>query len=143
MMDQVKTFRRIQDSFCRQQFPTLIGAQLEDAMPGQVTISCCRREELTQQQGLLHGGVVATIADVACGYTALTVIPEGQEVLTVEFKINLLRPVTGKKIIATGSVVKAGRSLVVTEAEVRDAENGKLVAKTLATIIPVDTQDNQ
>ena len=80
--------------------------------------------------------MVTSIADVTCGYTALTVIPEGQEVLTVEFKINLLRPVTGRKIIAAGSVIKAGKSLVITEAEVTDADSGKIVAKMLATMIP-------
>ena len=133
-MDQ--TFERISSSFHKQNFLTLIGATLEAAEPGRVVVSCERREDLTQQQGFLHGGVVTTLADIACGYTALTVIPEGQEVLSVEFKINLLRAVTGSKIVAEGSVVKAGRQLVVTEAEVRDADSGKVVAKMLATMIP-------
>lgn len=127
---------RIRNSFKRQQFLTLLGAELESVEPGSVSISCLRRPELTQQQGFLHGGVVTAIADVTCGYTALTVIPEGSEVLTVEFKINLLRPVVGEKILAKGSVVKAGKSLVITEAEVLDAESKKTVAKMLATMIP-------
>ena len=129
-------YQRIKKSFDRQQFLSLIGATLEHAERGKVVISCKRREELTQQQGLLHGGVVTTIADVTCGYTALTVIPEGQEVLTVEFKINLLRPVLAEKIVATGSVIKTGKTLVITEAEVRDAVTDKLIAKMLATMIP-------
>jgi uncharacterized protein (TIGR00369 family) len=129
-------YDRIDDSFRRQKFLALIGARLESVEPGKVVISCRRRDDLTQQQGLLHGGVVASIADVTCGYTALTVIPEDHEVLTVEFKINLLRPVLAEKIIATGSVVKAGRALVITEAEVREADSGKTVAKILATMIP-------
>ena len=133
-MDRI--FERISESFHSQNFLALIGAKLESAEPGKVVISCRRREDLTQQQGLLHAGVVTTIADVACGYTALTVIPEGQEVLSVEFKINLLRPVAGDEIIATGSVVKAGRQLVVTEAEVCEAATGKAVARMLATMIP-------
>lgn len=131
-----KAFERISNSFYSQNFLTLIGAKLEAVEPGRVVVSCERRDDLTQQQGFLHGGVVTSIADVACGYTALTVIPEGQEVLSVEFKINLLRAVTGRKIVAEGSVVKAGRQLVVTEAEVRDADSGKVVAKMLATMIP-------
>lgn len=129
-------YRRIRTSFDRQQFLALIGAELEHAEQGKVVISCKRREDLTQQQGLLHGGVVTTIADVTCGYTALTVIPEGQEVLTVEFKINLLRPVLAEKIVATGNMVKAGKTLIITEAEVRDAVTDKLIAKMLATMIP-------
>ncbi|MCI8329484.1 MAG: PaaI family thioesterase [Oscillibacter sp.] len=129
-------YDQIRSSFVRQNFLALLGAELESVEPGQVVISCRRREDLTQQQGFLHGGLVTSIADVTCGYTALTVIPEGQEVLTVEFKINLLRPVTGRKIIAAGSVIKAGKSLVITEAEVTDADSGKIVAKMLATMIP-------
>lgn len=134
-------YERIRSSFGHQNFLALLGAELESMEPGRVVISCRRREELTQQQGFLHGGVVTSIADVTCGYTALTVIPEGQEVLTVEFKINLLRPVTGRKIIAAGSVVKAGKSLVITEAEVMDANSEKIVAKMLATMIPASRKE--
>lgn len=104
--------------------------------PGKVVISCRRRPELGQQQGLLHGGVVATIADVTCGYTALTTMPEGYEVLTSEFKLNLLRPVLAEEIVATGQVIKAGRTLVITEAEVRDGNTGTLLAKMLGTMVP-------
>lgn len=129
-------YDQIRSSFVRQNFLALLGAELESVEPGRVVISRRRREDLTQQQGFLHGGLVTSIADVTCGYTALTVIPEGQEVLTVEFKINLLRPVTGRKIIAAGSVIRAGKSLVITEAEVTDADSGKIVAKMLATMIP-------
>ena len=129
-------YDQIRSSFVRQNFLALLGAELESVEPGRVVISCRRREDRTQQQGFLHGGLVTSIADVTCGYTALTVIPVGQEVLTVEFKINLLRPVTGRKIIAAGSVIKAGKSLVITEAEVTDADSGKIVAKMLATMIP-------
>lgn len=131
-----RAFRRVRDSFCRQSFLSLIGAELEDVRPGRVTVSCRLREDLTQQQGLLHGGVVATVADVTCGYTALTVIQEDYEVMSVEFKLNLLRPVSGSGIRAVGSLVRAGRTLVVTEAEVQDIDSGKLVAKMLATMIP-------
>ena len=129
-------YDQIRSSFVRQNFLALLGAELESVEPGRVVISCRRREDLTQQQGFLHGGLVTSIADVTCGYTALTVIPERQEVLTVEFKINLLRPVTGRKIIAAGSVIKAGKSLAITEAEVTDADSGKIVAKMLATMVP-------
>lgn len=127
---------RVRNSFQRQNFLTLLGAELETAEPGRVVISCRRREDLTQQQGLLHGGVVTTIADVTCGYTALTMMPEDQEVLTVEFKINLLRPVFSQCIRAVGTVARAGKRLVITEAEVQDADSGTVLAKMLATMIP-------
>ena len=129
-------YRRVEESFHKQNFLTLIGAELRSVEKGKVAISCKRRAELGQQQGLLHGGVVATIADVTCGYTALTMMPEGYEVLTAEFKVNLLRPVLAEEIIATGQVVKAGRTLIITEAEVRDAADGKLIAKMLGTMVP-------
>ena len=73
---------------------------------------------------------------MTCGYTALTMMPERYEVLTAEFKVNLLRPVLAEEIIATGQVVKAGRTLIITEAEVRDADDGKLIAKMLGTMVP-------
>lgn len=128
-------YDRIAQSFRSQAFLTLLGAQLRSVEPGKVVISC-RRPELGQQQGLLHGGVVATIADVTCGYTALTTMPEGYEVLTSEFKLNLLRPVLAEEIVATGQVIKAGRTLVITEAEVRDGNTGTLLAKMLGTMVP-------
>ena len=125
-------YDRIAQSFRSQAFLTLLGAQLRSVAPGKVVISCRRRPELGQQQGLLHGGVVATIADVTCSYT----MPEGYEVLTAEFKLNLLRPVLAEEIVATGQVVKAGRTLVITEAEVRDGNTGTLLAKMLGTMVP-------
>lgn len=136
-------WNRIQTSFDRQRFLKLLGAELETVEIGSVTISCRRREELTQQQGFLHGGVIATILDVTCGYSALTMIPEGMEVLTVECKFNLLRPVTGEVLRSTGKVLKAGRSLVVVEAEAMDAESGKLATKMLATMIPAPLKENK
>ena len=131
-------YQRIKESFDKQNFLTLIGANLEQAEYGKVVTSCSRRDDLTQQQGLLHGGVVTSLADITCGYTALSVMPENVEVLTVEFKINLFRPVTGNKIIAEGSVIKSGKKLVITEASVKDADSGKEVARMLATMIPTE-----
>ena len=92
--------------------------------------------DLLQQQGLVHAGVVTTIADVACGYTALSVMPEGYEVLSVEFKVNMLRPPLAEKMVATGHIIKAGRKLIITEAEVVDEATGKMIAKITATMIP-------
>jgi uncharacterized protein (TIGR00369 family) len=128
-------FSRINNNFKKQNFLALIGAELEYVEEGKVIITCKHKDNLTQQQGLLHGGVVTSLADVSCGYAALTTMPEDSEVLTVEFKINLLRPANADKIIATGRVIKAGKTLVVTESTVTDESGDNVIAKMLATMI--------
>lgn len=133
-----KVHDRIENSFNKQNFLTLIGAKLESVEEGKVVISCSKKDVLTQQQGFIHGGVVTSIADVTCGYTALSVMPDNYEVLTVEFKINLLRPGISDKIIATGSILKAGKKLVITEAIVTDESGEKTIAKMIATMIPTE-----
>ena len=129
-------YQRVKDSFDKQGFLKLIGAKLESVEKGSVVLSCAKRDDLLQQQGLVHAGVVTTIGDVACGYTALTMMPEGYEVLSVEFKVNMLRPPLAEKMVATGHVIKAGRKLIITESEVVDAATGKMIAKMTATMIP-------
>lgn len=79
--------------------------------------------------------MVTSLADVACGYAALTTMPVDSEVLTVEFKINLARPAISNKIVATGQVVKTGKTLVIAEAIVTDENGGNIIAKMLATMI--------
>jgi len=130
-----KLHARIQASFNKQAFLKLIGAELEHVENGKVVISCKHKEMLTQQQGLLHGGVVASLADVSCGYAALTTMPDDSEVLTVEFKINLIRPANTSKIIATGQVIKSGRMLVISESSVTDESGETVIAKMMATMI--------
>lgn len=129
-------YQRVKDSFDKQGFLKLIGAKLESVEKGSVVLSCAKRDDLLQQQGLVHAGVVTTIGDVACGYTALTMMPDGYEVLSVEFKVNMLRPPLAEKMVATGHVIKAGRKLIITESEVVDAATGKMIAKMTATMIP-------
>jgi len=128
-----RLFQRVSHSFERQSFLKTIGATLEQVKNGSVTVSCERAENLTQQQGFLHGGVITSLADVACGYAALTTAPEGYEVLSVECKINFMRPAIGRKFTAEGRVVKAGKTLAVTEAMVTDEENAA-VAVMVATM---------
>ena len=128
-------YDRILASFSKQPFLALIGAELEQVDKGKVIISCRHNDTLTQQQGFLHGGVVTTLADVSCGYAALTAMPDDAEVLTVEFKINLLRPASTPKIVTTGEVLKAGRTLVIAEATVTDETGGQIIARMLATMI--------
>lgn len=131
-------YERIKESFDKQNFLKLIGAELESVELGKVTASVERQNTLTQQQGLLHAGVSATLADIACGYAAMSMMPEGKEVLSVEFKINLLRPCLADKIIATAEVIKPGRRVMIVEASVTDAADGKEIARMIATMIPTD-----
>jgi uncharacterized protein (TIGR00369 family) len=105
-------------SFARQPIMNLMGARLTLVEPGVVEITLPYRADLAQQHGYLHAGVVTTIADSACGYAAYTLMPAGSEVLSVEFKVNLLRPAQGETFIARAEVIKAGRTLTVVRADV-------------------------
>lgn len=130
---------RIRESFGRQGFMRTIGAVLESVESGTVTITCGFDEGLTQQHGLLHGGVVASLVDVACGYAALSVMPEEREVLTVEFKVHFLKPAQTDRLIAVGQVVQAGRTLTVCEGSVFDATRTRVLARMTATMMAVAT----
>ena len=105
-------------SFARQPIMNLIGARLTLIYPGVVEITLPYRDDLTQQHGYLHAGVVTTIADSACGYAAYSLMPAGSEVLSVEFKVNLLRPARAESFVARAEVIKAGRTLTVVRADV-------------------------
>jgi uncharacterized protein (TIGR00369 family) len=108
----------IEGSFGQQPMMNLIGARLSLVEPGVVEITLPYRADLAQQHGYLHAGVVATIADSACGYAAYSLMPAGSEVLSVEFKVNLLRPAQGETFVARAEVIKAGRTLTVVRADV-------------------------
>ena len=111
-----------------------LGAKIINIEPGKVVIACAKTEALTQQHGFFHAGVLTTLADTACGYAALSVAPEEADVLSVEFKINLMKPARAEKIVAVGEVLKAGRTLVFCEATVTDETGKEVYAKMLATI---------
>ncbi|MBR2742703.1 MAG: PaaI family thioesterase [Clostridia bacterium] len=130
-------YKRAFESFNSQGFLKLIGAQIESVEKGRAVISLKKRPELTQQSGVLHAGVLSALADTACGYAAYTVVPDGVDIFSVEFKINLLRPAAAETILAEGRVVKAGKRLIVTEADVTDKESGALITTMTATMIPV------
>lgn len=115
-----------------------LGASLEAIESGTVTVACAFHDGLTQQHGLLHGGVVASLVDVACGYAALTMLPDNREVLTVEFKINFLKPARTDRLIAVGKVVQSGRTLTVCEGSVFDATRTVLIARMTATMMSVE-----
>ena len=124
---------RVRDSFSRQNAMALIGAQLASVEPGRVTVTLAYRDDLTQQKGYLHGGILGMIADTACGYSAFSLMPTGCSLVTVEYKINILSPARGS-VIARGEVVKPGRTLTVARAEVI-GEDGKHIASMQQTLM--------
>ena len=127
----------ITQSFARQTIMGLIGAELTRVEPGIVEITLPYRADLAQQHGYLHAGIVTTIADSACGYAAYSLMPPTSEVLSVEFKVNLLRPAKGETFKAVAEVVKAGKTLTVVRADVFgvDRDQRELVATMLGTMI--------
>ena len=108
----------VRKSFAAQSIMQTIGAQLSRVEPGIVEISLPYRTDLTQQNGYLHAGIITTIADSAAGYAAFTLMPTGASVLSVEFKVNLLRPASGEMFLARAEVIKAGKTLTVVRADV-------------------------
>lgn len=121
-------------SFAQQGFMKTLGAELIHIEEGLVKIKLCKTEGLTQQYGYFHAGALTSIMDVACGYAALTTMSENSDVLSVEFKTNLLRAANADEVIATGKVVKSGKTLVFCEASVEDT-SGKLYTTMQATMI--------
>ena len=133
---------RIRASFGRQKAMALIGATLKSVAPGRVEISLPYRDDLTQQKGFVHGGILGMIADTACGYAAFSLMPARGSLVTVEYKMNILTPARGS-LVAHGSVVRAGRTLTVARAEVY-AEDGKHVATMQQTLMALpDTPDTR
>ena len=124
-------------SFNQQAVMALIGAELTRVEPGLVEITLPYRAELAQQHGYLHAGIVTTIADSACGYAAYSLMPPNSEVLSVEFKVNLLRPAKGETFSAVAEVVKSGKTLTVVRADVFGIEGDRrdLIATMLGTMI--------
>ena len=124
---------RCRESFARQKAMALIGAELTVVEPGYVELALPFRDELTQQKGFVHGGILGMIADTACGYAAFSLMPAGGSLVTVEYKMNILAPGRGS-LLAKGQVVKPGRTLTIARAEVY-ADDGKHVATMLQTLM--------
>ena len=131
---------RIRKNFEKQHFMSYLGAKLETIEEGRVSISVEKAAHLSQQTGFIHAGVITTIADSAAGYAAWSMMPENSDVLSVEFKVNLMRPASGSKIIAHAQVIKSGRQITVVEADVEDVDTGKVIAKFQGTMISVPAQ---
>ncbi len=128
----------IKNSFTQQTIMDLIGAELSLIQAGIIEISLPYRADLAQQNGFVHAGIITTIADSACGYAAYSLMPAGSDVLAVEFKVNLLRPARGEKFVAHAEVIKPGRTLTVTRADVFGITSDgrqELIATMLGTMI--------
>jgi uncharacterized protein (TIGR00369 family) len=132
--------RVVRSSFAQQGLMRLYGAQLTRVEPGAVEIEVPFRSDLTQQQGFFHGGVTTAIVDTACGYSALTLMPEGCEVLSVEFKINLFAPARGDRLVARAHVVRSGRTITVCQGDAYavTADGETHCATMTATMMRID-----
>lgn len=132
--------QRVQRSFDRQGLMQHLGARVHHVAVGECVIALPYSDRVTQQQGAFHGGAIGALADIAAGYAALTQTPVGMEVVTVEYKINFLAGCQGGELRATGRVVKAGKRVIITSAEVTHlAEDGRetTCAVLQQTIMPV------
>ena len=135
---------RIRASYAKQGLLTTMGATLGRVAPGFVEIDLRPGPAVSQQHGFVHAGAVAAIADTAAGYAALTLMPPDTGVLTAEFKINLMAPATGDRILARGKVVRAGRTLTIAQAEVFSETGGKekLIALLTATLMAIEGRND-
>jgi uncharacterized protein (TIGR00369 family) len=131
--------KRVRESFRRQAFMATLGAKIVAGKPGAVEISFPFHPSLTQQNDFVHAGAITSILDSACGYAALSVAPKDHDVLSVEFKVNLLAPAVGDEFCARARVKRAGKTLIVCSADAFAKTNGdeKLVATMLATIMAI------
>jgi uncharacterized protein (TIGR00369 family) len=136
--------QRIQASFDKQGLMKTLGAKIERVEEGIVEISLVPKSEIMQQHGFVHAGAVASIADSSAGYSALTLMPSGAGVLTAEFKINLIAPAKGDRLVARAKVVKAGRTLTIAQSEVFASQpdgSEKLIALLTATIMTIENRE--
>ena len=134
---------RVEASFAKQGLMRTLGAYILRISPGAVDIALPANPSISQQHGFVHAGAVAAIADTAAGYATLSLMPARVGVLTTEFKINLVAPAIGERIVARGRVVKTGRTLTVTQTEVvaETAGEEKLVALLTATMMAIEDRD--
>ena len=134
-----QNMQRIRTSFAAQSMMETLGATLEQIGHGVAEIHAPILPGSRQQHGFAHAGLTFSIGDSAAGYAALSVMPEGHEVLTTEMKINLLAPARGDHLVARGRVIKPGRRLVIVQADVFAVEGGSEthIALLTGTMIPV------
>lgn len=137
---QLDIEKRIVDNFKKQSAMALIKANVHKVDKGYVEVHMPYWDGVLQQHNFIHGGVLGMLADTCAGYSAMTLVPVNKEVLTVEYKINMVAPAKGEKIIAKGSVIRAGRTLITTKAELYSYEDGKetLVAVMQQTMMALE-----
>jgi len=128
---------RVRASFARQGAMGTFGAELVAVTSGQIAIALPIEPRMSQQNGFLHAGIAVAVLDSACGYAALTLMPAESEVLSVEFKVNLLAPASGDRLVAEGEVVRAGRTLTVSRGDAYAEHEAERVhvATMLATMV--------
>lgn len=131
--------QKVEDSFNSQKFMDFIGAKLVDVKPGFCEIHLPFKEELTQQNGFFHAGIISTLADNAAGYASFSLMEEDASILSVEFKLNLISPGVGDLLVARANVLKSGRTLTICRADVFAVKDGveKLCAASQATLIQI------
>lgn len=129
--------RIAQIAFCQ-----LIGSEVDELGPGTCTASVARRPELLQYLGMFHGGVTAYLIDHATTVAAATIVKPGQSVLTAEYKLNLIAPATGERLVCRARVIKPGNTMIVVAADVFSVSDGreKQTAAALATIAVVESE---
>lgn len=116
---------KVRESFAAQTIMKFIGAEITRVEAGEVEIELPFRQDLTQQNGFLHAGIITTIADSAGGYAAFSLMPKDADVLSVEFKVNLLSPAIGEKFVAKSHVLRAGKTLIIVQSDVFAVKEGK------------------
>jgi uncharacterized protein (TIGR00369 family) len=136
---------RTRASFARQSAMHTLGITMQSVEPGRVVLAMAHRESLTQQHGFLHGGMISTGLDSACGYAAFSLMTAEAAVLTIEFKLNLLAPARGPLFRFEGTVVKPGRTITVVDGRAfeHDAAGGepKLIATMTATMMALQSRE--
>lgn len=135
-------FKRIEESFNKQTIMHTLGATLDSVEKGKVSIRLPYKEGLSQQHGFIHAGAITTIVDSACGYAAISTLPENYGGLAVEFKINFCNPAIGDEFIAIGEVKKTGRTIIVGTGEVYAIKDGeqKLIAIMQSTMMGMENK---
>ena len=135
---------RTRESFGRQRFMETLGVELSVVEPGHVEMRLPYREELGQQHGFFHGGVIGALADNVGGYAAFTMLDAKDSILTVEYKMNIVSPGRGEALIAIGTVIKPGRRLIICEARIYTENDGKraLCATALCTLMPMENMSD-
>jgi len=127
----------VRSALKQQGFMGLLGAELRSIEPGRVVLGVAYRDDLNQQNGFLHGGVVGTLCDNAAAAAAGTLVASGSGILTIEYKVNFLGPAVGERVEAVGEVVRLGRSVTVSRADAFaiDGETRRRVASALVTLM--------